>query len=64
MTSSDTGPSPFDETRMLGNYSGPATFNGTDTQYFIMVAKNQEVTGDPDMPLYIDVNLFYVSAYA
>ncbi|WP_297035326.1 hypothetical protein [uncultured Enorma sp.] len=64
MTSSDTGPSPFDETRMLGNYTGPAAFNGTDTEYLIVVSNSPEVTGDPDMPLYIDVNLFYVSAYA
>lgn len=62
MTRSSTEPSPFDETRMLGNYSGPTTFNGQTNEYmvFINLLGEDADIPDPDMPLYIDVALFYV----
>lgn len=60
MTRSSTAPSPFDETRMLGNYSGPTTFNGQATEYLVIISLTDEGFDipDPDMPLYIDVSLF------
>ena len=62
MTSSSTAPSPFDETRMLGNYSGPTTFNGQATEYLVIISLMDEGFDipEPDMPLYVDVALFYV----
>lgn len=62
MTSSSTEPSPFDETRMLGNYSGPTTFNGQATEYSVIISLMDEGFDipEPDMPLYVDVALFYV----
>ena len=59
MTSSSTEPSLFDETRMLGNYAGPATFLGSDTEYLIMIMKQSNGSlPDPEKPLSVSVNLF------
>ena len=62
MTSSSTEPAPFDETRMLGIYTGPTTFNGQTNEYMVLInllGEDADIP-DPDMPLYIDVALFYV----
>lgn len=59
-----TEPSPFDETRMLGYYSGPITAMGTETEYGIMVLSSPDSAVDPDMPLIIDIALFYLSPAA
>lgn len=64
MTSSSTDVSPFDETRMLGNYIGPSTFNGQEAEYMIIISSSRE-GGDlpePDKPLFIDVSLFFIAA--
>lgn len=66
MTSSSTDVSPFDETRMLGNYNGPSTFNGRETEYSIIIflpVEGSELP-EPDMPLYIDVTLCYMPSVA
>ncbi|MBM6682432.1 hypothetical protein [Collinsella intestinalis] len=61
MTSSSTDVSPFDENRMLGNYTGPSTFNGQATEYMVIMSTIESddlpVSG---MPLYIDVSLFFL----
>ena len=62
-TEGSTDTSPFDETRMLGNYRGPNTANGAETEYMVMVTSNEELSGDPEFPLYVDVSLFYQTAY-
>lgn len=60
MTSSSTEPSPFDETRILGNYAGPTTFLGSESEYLIMIAKySQGSLPDPEKPLSVSVNLFW-----
>ncbi|OUN47021.1 hypothetical protein B5G20_06425 [Collinsella sp. An7] len=64
MTSSSTDVSPFDENRMLGNYTGPSTFNGQEAEYMIIISSSRE-GGDlpePDKPLFIDVSLFFIAA--
>lgn len=44
ITSSSTDVSPFDENRMLGNYTGPSTFNGQATEYMVIMSTTRAMT--------------------
>lgn len=51
-TESSVGPSPFDETRMLGNFFGNDTFRGSDCEWLITITKStSDSLPDPEKPL-------------
>lgn len=62
-TESTVGPSPFDETRILGNFSADDTYFGTPTTHLIsMTVYPDNMTLNPDAPLSVTFGLWNVQA--